>query len=539
MHLYLDGSDSVNYFIWSSEQGLYTKSGSISLEDLSDKEQQVKFVGKILAGEGGAADSIGFVFYLANEFSLAAIGPDHKLKSNFAELVEELTVSPAEVLEDKSMVADERALCLFPYQGATGGNDQSTVVVLSREYEGIVDNFREIADEKDFPIVVAAVSAPLCALLALPVIWASRDDRGVVVVYNYRTFSMLAYFDANGELCTLRTLQHHEGSQCPKDIGRTVQMTAVAMELEDPDVHIISMADHDVTDVILNIGSAMYASEIREVTFAELQQRGGLQEGVFVEAALVNKVYDPSVYPIVENKTFTDLLESKYHLQDFLVPPSDMQEVYPVHGEIKLMQMVKKIRLAVFALAAVIAIYFSLSAVSTMAKPEWGHKAMNHAAAQIKINQQINAYKKWDNLLTDRSKAWEVLELVSRTFTDGGVELTNVTYDCTVKEKSSRSVGTDDEGLHKTYSITGNADANVIDKLIKYDTRDGGEMFFGELFESTQIASFKPAETREFGIAFQYRSANSRGGDDLPYSFTLQITQKYSKDDPLALLSSN
>ena len=540
IHCYIKDGGGADCFLHVKSKNFYEPIGRLNARQLQNYDELEKFINQTLAnGQAAKAKSIGVILYLADELSLASLGPEYEEKDEIPELRELITAAPKEVLEDKTVSIESHAWRVFPYTGAPDGQEFATAVAISRKYEGTLGAFREIGEEMNLPICTAALCAPLCALASVP-LFSSADSSGAVTLFNYKEFTLLAFFNKACELMMLRYMPHSKGAAAPANIGPAVLATSTAYELEDPTIQIIPVFGQDVDNAVMSLQKSMKGSEIILVDIGDVNERRNLPESIPLEMVVATQYIDPEVFPLASNETFTSYETDGWQLQDFLAPSSEELEMMPNQKDIGLLKVGRiAVRLAAILLVAVV-IYSGYTIWGNVSSEVWLHTPKKSGATVAMLDKEMNEYGHWDNLLKDRSKAWVNMELINQIIpTDSSVILSGVKH--TVTQKPEQQNGK--LGFEKAWIINGAANEKGLKHLQNISTREGVKIVFAKVAEITGNSAYLPdVGKRDITIKIKQKG-NSRfntinptnPGDKLKNSFTMEIVQSFSGDDDMAI----
>lgn len=545
IHLYLMDNVSAACYLYVRSSGVFDKIADISSRQLEQREELAKLVDKALKHDASrGAKSLGVVLYLADEFSLAGLGPEYKNPAELQGLREKMRYAPKEVLDDKTISTETHAWRLFPYAGAAAGTEFATAVAVSCKRSHTLKALREIADEKNFPIRTCALSAPLCAIGLVP--WfANGGSDGGVCLFNYHTFTLMAFFGSQGELLVMRSMPHANGSAMPANIGPAIQATATAFEMERPDISVVSMVGNDVEALSAILQQSIPGASANTVNFDDFLHENNLPVDSPLECISVTQTIDPEIFPLAGNETFTALAKEGWHLQDFLAADQHELDMYPDRSDMKILRFGGRVKKLAAVLFLGVLAYGGLNISTKINSDVWAHQPKDDQAESKLLTGEIARYEHWNNLLMDRSKAWVCLELVARiTPTDGSVVLKNVKHDLKLK----REVNSSDSGFSKDWVITGYATDHGIEQLEKHCTSDGVRKLFLDVAQCTESAAYLPdVGQRDITVSLAPRSNpmynkynkynNLNAGSAFERIFTLTISQNITADDEMALVA--
>lgn len=540
VHCYLQNEGDLDCFLYIKSRDQFARIDGITQRQLQMADELENFVNRVLECEGAEkAKSLGVVFYLADELSIAGLGPEHQNPVEIDNLRSMMIDDPTEVLDDKTVSSETHAWRLFPYPGAPAGNEFATAVAVSRRHDEALTRLREIGDARNLPIRTCALSAPLCAIASLP--WyTTPKETGTVGIFNYEAFTVVAFYNKQADLMMVRYMPHPSGSKAPANLGPAVMASATAFELECPEINVLSMVGNNVDGLVVSLQSSMMGSEIMLVSTEAILKQKSLAEGVPLEMMVATMELDPEVYQMAGNATFTAFREEKWHQQDFLSPSQDELDMYPTREDMKLLRLGKKVKcVAALVLLGVLA-FAGLTSWNKVKSPAWTHKKQNTQATALALKTEIKRYKHWDNMLMDRSKAWTCMELVSRiTPSDGSVILKDMKHRVEKKpEKKAKK-----HGFKKSWVISGFTNDKGLRHLETISTRDGIKKIFEAVAVDTGTQAFLPdAGQRDVTVKMVQRAnpnyntvSPAKPSDRFRLAFTMTITQTFTSTDELAL----
>ncbi|NWK54877.1 hypothetical protein HW115_04605 [Verrucomicrobiaceae bacterium N1E253] len=541
LHAYVHDDVHMDCYLHVKSRQSYEALGRLDLRQLEDDAALDSWIEEVLGHpivKAAKAKSLGCVFYLADEISLAGLGPEHQDPAELPRLRELMEEDPREVLEDKTATSDSHAWRLFPYFG--GGGEFVTAVAVSRALDSILERWREVGNEKNFPIRTSALSAPLCAVASLP--WsASANPDGTVAVFNYQKFTLLAFFNASCELMMLRHLAHSQGASLPRNLGPLVFSGATSFELENPEIYVLPMTGVDVENEVLSLQTAMKQSPIMLVEAADILQSRGVETSIPLEMLTSTQELDPGVYPLAGNETFSDFAGQSWPYQDFLSPSAEELNQVPDAQAMRLLKLSRFVKIcAALALAGLFA-FMGLGIAEKLSSDVWHYqKGGNGLGEKTALQQKIQKYQRWDGLMKDRSKAWVCLEMLNVLVPDdGSMVLTDVNHDVKMKAQGRNKAR---QTIEKTWEVSGLTDEAGMIALEDYNALDGKKMkaLFREVAKRTGNGAYWPdIKDRDLTVKFEHKGKAARGTGGTPAKlnrgFTLRIIQNFSEYDPLKL----
>lgn len=540
LHCYLKDAGEIACYLRVPSHDHFEKIAELKPRQLEQRDELEKLIDNVLAHKTAAkAKGVGVIFYLADEFSIAGLGPEHQNPAELNELRDMMLKDPMGVLDDKTVSTESHSWRLFPYSGALAGDEFATAVAVSRRRSDTLKTLREIGNERNLPIRTHALSAPLCAIALMP--WfAEARENGTISLFNYEAFTLTAFFNSHSDLLMLRFMPHASNDAYPANIGSAVMATAAAFELENPEIKLFSMVGHDPGGLKLTLRTAMPAAEVNLADAGEAIKEAGLPADMPLEYIATTQDLDTELHPLGNNETFTSLREDSWHLQDFLSPDQEELDMYPGQADMKLLKIGKRSKkIAALILIGIIS-HSALSTLSKLKSEAWFHKPQDFAATNMALTAELSRYQRWDNLLMDRSKAWVSMELIARlTPGDGSVILENVKHVAAQKQnKSSARIG-----LAKEWVIRGYASDKGIEFLEQFSTRDGIKKLFMDVARETENSAYNPdINKRDLTVSLQQRPNPSynainpkKPGDTLRKSFTISISQTITGEDQMAI----
>jgi len=481
------------------------------------------------------AASLGVVLHLADEFATSELAPLHEKPESYGELRDILEEDPHKLLQDHSASFEDISYRLFPNPGNDSLNMLGAAITISRRHQDFLKLFRMVGDANKFPVRTMALSAPLVALHHLPQLMDEIPDRPFCLALTYSSFTVLAFFKKGGDLVMLRTVRHHVGG-IPPNVSNTIQTMAIALELGEMDVLILSMArsKESITTI-----PGMESSHT-----LNWQELPGMNPEVpleFQASVWESPVEEGGPQGLRGTETFRELEEGQWARQDFLPPTQEEEDLYPSQIEMRAMRIgAIGLRVGGAVLLGMLA-WTGIRSFFILRDSAWhvGDSAGMTNYNQI-LNGKIRSFEGWNTLLADRSKAWVSMELLNRLFPNPRwVMLTDSNY--TNRPENIPRQKT--LGMIKEWTVKGYATDDALGHLNKLNTREGIREVFDGVYKVTGAEPMRTdLDTRNLVVNL-VASENRRyapekpGGPEtqFPFQFDLTITQRITQDDDIAI----
>ncbi len=545
LHLRADGN-RVDSRLFDRRSGQWTAGPQLSEAHATDLTLIPAFAAEVIrVAQTAKADSIGVVLHLADEFATSELKPELDNPGALTELRTTIESDPKSILDDSSVSATESSWRLIPYPAA-GSEAIATTVCLSRSWATFLEELRKAGEEKNFPVITRAVSAPLVCLLALPELKRDELVRPLIAVLPYPRFTLLGFFNEHGDLRLLRTLQHR-GQRRPTNLRHAASTTAAALELADPEVYLLSTGEITDPQMTADLQLVFPAASIREIDWAGTPYAAAAT-GMGPEPQISTGLTSPPETPLASSHTFGVLRGDGWAVQDFLPVSKDVAEVYPTRSEMKLLRAARFARLGFAALAVLALAFFGLQMLDLVRKPEFTFDAESAKTQKHRLSllaSERGRVDHWDNLLEDRSKGWVTMELLGALFPEKSGFLVKTFYH-TVRPQALP--GQAKAGFIREWKITGLAREEALEQLAILNTRDGISEIFNEVADATGNASFRtdqPSRSLVVNVRTLENSGYRPGPLDeaanlddssYPFSFDLMITQRFESSDQLAVI---
>jgi hypothetical protein len=408
---------------------------------------------------------------------------------------------------------------------------------------------RKFGEEKNFPLITRAVSAPLVCLLALPDLKTGELVRPLIAVLPYPRFTLLAFFNEHGDLRLLRTLQHR-GQRRPTNLRHAASTTAAALELSEPEVFLFTIGEQADPQLAADLQLVFPAASIHEIDWSRTPYHAASTGLGCPEPMIATALATASESPLGASHTFTVLRGDGWATQDFLPVAKDAFEVYPSRGEMKLLRSARYARLGFAAVGLLALSWTGLQLIDMIRKPEWAFDAKSAQSQQQRIahlSTERARIDHWDNLLEDRSKAWASMELLGGLFPDKSGFLVK-SFNHTIRTDSAP--GQARVGFVREWKITGLAREEALERLAILNTRDGMSSIFTGIANLTGNSSFRtdlPNRSLVVNVRTLENSSfrpgpvddmSQRDESSYPFSFDLTIQQRFASADLMALLSA-
>jgi hypothetical protein len=211
-HIIVDGA-SVLTFFFNRTKNSWSNGIPVSEEIILDPEKTLT-LGKNLIEQAKAAKEshLGIVVHVADEFATAEIKSKLNNPGALNDMRQLVSVDPREVLEDSSSSPDQASWRVMPYPAA-GSPMIATTIRISRRLESFLTILRNLGNDENFPIITHALSAPLLAVMSLPLVVNTKANKPFVAVLQYPWFTAMAFFNEHADLRLIRSLQHR-GQRC-------------------------------------------------------------------------------------------------------------------------------------------------------------------------------------------------------------------------------------------------------------------------------------------------------------------------------------
>lgn len=547
MHVLVYGASTHTYF-YDRSKNEWSNGPKLSEAIFTDEEQARRFAEDLLQQVRTLkGTSVGVVVHVADEFATAELKPDLDNPAALTDLREAAFNSPGDVLDDSSIPPDQGSWRVLPYP-ASGSDVIGTTITISRGLESFVSTLRGVANKKNFPIVTQVVSAPLVAIMALSEVVDPNPGKPFVAVLQYPWFTALAFFNEHSDLRLVRTLQHRGSIKAP-NLKHAIATTNASLEFENPDIFALSLGEDVDGSLSRDLKRNFRESLVREANFKVVSPIPEWAPEPMLSSTDFALPEEGAESRTVSH-TFGALRAERWFLQDFLPPSEEDQALFPSRNEMKLLRFVRLGRIALAAIVILGVAWLSLGVFSVIRRPEWAFnesEAMEVKQRLVNLTQERQRMEHWNNLLSDRSKAWSSMESLARLFpADSGLFVK--TYSHLVKPDSVP--GQARVGFVKEWVISGMARDEALAYLNTLNTREGISAHFSEVAKVTGNEAYDP-EPNTRTIVVNVRTQENPGfrqrpeeeiydNDDTtyPFTFNLTVTQRFESTDPLAIAAS-
>lgn len=539
-HIRCDGTSCIAYF-FDRNSGQWSQGVMIPDALLEDPEQRRNFIRTTVRdAQLRIPAALGIVVYLANDFATNELKNELDNPGALPELRITAATEPLSILEDSSLDASGNSFRLLPYPAGHGVI--ATAVTHTRQYADFLDDLREVAGSSVHPVVVKAVSAPLTILMGLPSLMGPPSGKAFVSILQYPWFTVIAFFNEHSDLMLIRTIQH-KGIRRVGSMRAALTASCASLELVDPDVFVIPLAEQLDDTIEQRIRSVLPSSQITVVPPSSRAKSLPVQCKEMAILAHLGEIQAGNA----QSHTFETLRSDGWALQDFLPMPREQQEIYPRRGEMRLLKLLRRARLAIIVIALLLIALQAKHLYGIMQQEEWRFEPSQANVTKglvEKLTLEQQQVYHWNNMLEDRSKGWVAMEAFARLVTDKYGMLAK-TYSHTVKP----DIGTGQArvGLVKEWKISGLARDESLPFLNYINTRDGLNSFFKEIANVTGNRAYLPTvgnrsltvnlRTLE-NAAFKTTpidQALSTDESTYPFTFDLTITQRFEATDPMAV----
>ncbi len=548
LHVFIGGDTGAISYIHNQKDGSWTKGPNLTPQLMGDPELLGEVLEALIKAEvTSRKKALGLILYIADEFSTAELGPDHQNPAEVNELRELIIKSPGTVLNDRTLSNDTHTWRLFPYPGASGGNQFATAISFSRHHEEFINNARAYGEEHDIPIRTRSISAPLCTITALPWLLEQTPANGFVAALHYPRFTVLSFFNDAGDLTLIRTLQHHGNMSFPPNIGGAIATTATSLELKDPHVFILPMAGRPPEGMTEKLTAAMPNSQVitlsptssplhiptspnsapkndlpgvtrawkwsdlhatpaeeaepeqasdtpasaipgvtRPWKIQDMEAISMLQQ-VRLEVVAITNPPSASQSPLASSHTFSILIGEMWPIQDFLPCPKEQKALYPGPIEMRALKFGQYLKYAGIVAVSGMVCYTAWKYFAIRKDESWNYQPELAAQELQTLKTKQDTYSLYDEAMKQRSSAWTTMESIFYLFPpEANIRLTTFKYNI---NKAPR-LDPKKTGFIKRTNIQGLANHESLDYLNRLNTDSGRAQVYSQIAESTEDSSF-------------------------------------------------
>ncbi|MCB1230048.1 MAG: hypothetical protein KDN19_07275 [Verrucomicrobiae bacterium] len=500
---------------------------------------------------GGKVKSLGFILHVADELALVDLAPEFSIDDDYEGVGELLQLQPADVMGDASLDVRGNSWRLLPYWGISEGERRSVAVQASRRFQPLFYELERYSESRNVPVMACLVSAPLEALRLAPLMLEAEDltKQGNIVVFNYRRFSALSVLNAQGELVSMRALQHRSGQEYPAGLGEILVNTAASVGLADPLVTIANMSGVNQDELVAEL-SSFFASRppmnIGLVTPSEIPElgdiAGGKVEMVMGDRARIEKLEEKAVYGDAE--TFKEL-DRFWARQDFYGRTNEELEVFPTQQDLKLLKFFGYGKFVVLAGLLGVIGWTGFEYFRTIATEAWkiSKDQANTAAVTLeKLKKDRDRVQYWENVMARRSEGWLVMEVLLQLFEpDSGLIVSECSYNVEGEIVDSKTKAMP---FRRKWEVRGYARPEGAESLARLSSNNFLTKRFEELAGEFGAESLKlNTDTRKLEVTMQQKQGQMTPNERFPASvarhyrnsFQINISQEFSEKDELAL----
>lgn len=540
-HVVVDGV-SVQTFFYNRSANSWSGGIAISEDILADTERTIELGNRLIKQvEELKGRHLGVVIHVADEFATAEIKHKLNVPGALGDLRQMIYEDPREALEDSSVSPEQASWRVMPYP-AEGSPMIATTIRVSRRLDNFVSTLRNLGNDKNFPIITHAVSAPLVAMMGLQQVVDTKTNRPFVAVLQYPWFTAMAFFNEHADLRLIRSVQHR-GQRCPANFGSSLATTNASLEFVDPDIYILPLGDQVEGRIADDLRRYFPNSQIKISHYPEVSPLPSWSP----EPNLCVTETTTSVNGESDSQTFGALRKEGWFLQDFLTPSAEEQALFPSRTEIRLLRYLRITQRVVYVAVLALLVSMALEVYGVIRKPEWKFDASEATVVQQKmktLSAERTRLDHWNVLLEDRAKAWVSMEMAARLFPEKSGTLLK-SFNLNVRTEAAPKQTT--LGFTKEWKISGSVRTESLDVVNLLNSPEGIAAKFLELSKVTGDASFDPTPTtRSLQVTMKIQENPkfvARPVEDLvdsdpttySYNFDLTITQRFEATDKLAL----
>ena len=544
LHIRSDGA-GVTAFLHDHRENLWAPGPPLEEQHLLDPDSITAYATAALdhvRSAGGT--SLGVVLHVADEFSLTEIKPELHDREMLGQLRQQAIDDPASILAD-FVQPELSSWRLLPYF-SPASHSIATAVTVSRRHAPALDALRALGEAQDFPVITCALSSPLIALLGLPGNVRRTPERPAVAILQYTSFTVIAFLDGNSDLMLLRT-QLHRGLHRPPNFRHTIATALASLEIDSPDIFVFPLGAEVDRTLLADLAPVFPTSHIEEVAVPG----AGVTPAWCAEFLISVQAMEA-----VENlpgTTFQALREDRWVLQDFLPATREMAEIFPTNKEISLLRILRYTRAAAAIIALVVIGWVVFGLFKIINTPEWAFEPTETTAIKKRLaalTAERTKIDHWNMMLEDRSKGWTAMESLVRLFPENsGILIRSFDYSA----RPDASPGQPRVGMTREWKISGMTNEKGVQLLNILNSREGISSRFNEIAALTGNQTFRTdIGTRSLLVSVRtsensaFRRGSAPGGPlagpaaeaTYPFTFNMDVTQRFEATDPTAVLTS-
>lgn len=506
----------------------------------------------ILKGKNteGKANSLGVVLHVADEFGLAELAPEYGVDEEFDTIRSLLASDPWEAMGNQNLDLQANSWRLLPYWGVVDGERRSVAVQMGLQYGQFIARLKEYGEQRNIPVVVTGVSAPLEALRLAPIFLDGQHSggHGQVLVYIYRAFTVLSLFTDRGGLLMVRCLPHRKGQDFPSGLGEALVNSSAAHNMDKPQVTIVPMREFDVEPLSKDLAAYFSSRAPMDIGLVHRKEISCL-DGV-PEHRVELGFRDPMIAEMLGTKegfaaseTFRQL-DAGWATQNFYMDSELESSIYPSRSDLR---MLRFFGLAKWFLAMALFGFGSLTGleyIQTSNESYWSLDGPKARAAEIKVNDlesEKDRIERWENMMAKRSEGWLAMELLLGLFTpDSGL----VVDDCSYAAEAEAADKAEQMSFQRIWTIKGFARDEGMAELARLGSRTYMEEKFAAIADEFGVDSLRSdTHTRRLVVNMQQKKGQMPAGERYPTAvarfyrnaFELKVIQSFDAEDSLAL----
>lgn len=473
----------------------------------------------------GRDSGLGVVLHLSESFHVRKLAMEFEAETELSALDELLILAPEKALGDRSVSSEARAWRLLPLTVEDSESSGRFGASISNRFRGFVEELRGFGNSLGYPIAAEARSAALAMLRQVPALsgHGSADfEKGrLLAVVRYPKQTVYAVLHRDGSPETIRvspkpTLHGQEAA----DLSDLVRSVVVAGNRQVSRLVFIDRfpPENGVVD-FGRVKDSFPGISIESIALGAFPESCGFAEGI-PEAGLPRADADD----VAGDRGSGPLAEAA--LLDFYAASHEEAARRPRRADLLLARTSFFFRSALFLFVILAGLVFGSDVFRKVKSTEWSSspEAVTEANARLgALMEEKKRWQAWDDILSNRSEGWLVLELPLRLFPENsGLLLQEFSYRLEAPVIANNRVG-----YTRRWRFSGHVDPELATNIASLGSEREVGGILGQIALENDAAYLSDGLESSLELTFQQRQASMPESPYFPLPFTRRFRNAF------------
>lgn len=468
---------------------------------------------------------LGVVLHLSESFHVRKLAVEFEAESELSALDELLILAPEKALGDRSVSSEASAWRLLPLAVEDSISEARFGASISNRFRCFVEELRSFGNSLGYPISAEARSAALAMLQQVHTLSGygptDFEKGGLLAVVRYPKQTVYAVLNKSGNPELIRVLPKPTlHGQEAADLSDLVRSLVVAGNPQVSRLYFIDRFPPEKAVIDLGLVKESFPGiSIESITLGAFPESYGFTGGI-PEAGLPIADADD----VARGRSSGPLAEAA--LLDFYSAPQSESARRPRRADLLLARTSFFFRSTLFLFIVLAGLVFGLDIFRKVKSDEWSSspEAVTEANARLGVlMEEKKRWQAWDDILSNRSEGWLVLELPLRLFPENsGLLLQEFSYRLEAPVIANKRVG-----YTRRWRFSGHVDPEHATNIASLGSEREVGGILKQIALENEAAYLSDGLESSLELTFQQRQASMPESSYFPLPFTRRFRNAF------------